>query len=78
MYRNIKSLCLYQEVVECFMSIILQKKPHRKRYQICSYQMRRVGVKELDEGGQEVQIFSYKINTRDIMCTMINIINTAV
>ena len=40
--------------------------------------MRRVGVRELDEGDQEVQIFSYNINTRDIICNMINIINTAV
>ena len=32
----------------------------------------------MDEGGQKVQIFIYKINTRDIMCNMINIINTAV
>ena len=40
--------------------------------------MRRVGVRELDEGDQEVHIFSYNINTRDIICNMINIINTAV
>ena len=40
--------------------------------------MRGVEVRELDEGGQKVQIFSYKINTRDIKYNMINIINSAV
>ena len=80
MYRNIKSLCWYQGLAECFRSTILQKKkkPHKKRCQICSYQMRGVEVRELDEGGQKVQIFSYKINTRDIKYNMINIINSAV
>ena len=38
----------------------------------------RGGEGELDEGGQNVQTSSYNISTRDVMHTMINIINTAV
>ena len=33
---------------------------------------------KLDEGGRKLQTPSYKINTRDVMYNMINIINTAI
>ena len=32
----------------------------------------------MDESGQKVQTFSYKIITREVMCNMIKIINTAI
>ena len=38
-----------------------------------------MGEGELDEGGQNIQTSSYKINsTRDSLYNMINIINTAI
>ena len=68
-YRNIKSLCCTTgtNIVLWFNYTSKTNKQtynqtHRKRYQICGYQRQGLGEGELDEGGQNVQTASYKIN----------------
>ena len=55
---------LYNRNYQCYGLIILQKQTHWKRDQIYGYQRWewRLGEAELDEGSQEVQTSSYKIN----------------
>ena len=52
------------------------KQSHRKRDQICGYQRRGHGKSE--KGGQKVQTFSDKINTRNVICNTMPVVNTAV
>ena len=44
-----------------------------KGNQICGFQ--RKGDKELEEGGQKVKTSSYKLSHRDVMYSMVTIIN---
>ena len=81
MYRNIESLCSITGT-NIVWSIILQKQTnkqtHRKRN---NFMVTRGGEwedQELDEGSQKAQTRSYKINTKDMMYNIINVINTSV
>lgn len=75
MYGNIESLSHALELTQCCWSFILQdKQTHREISQICGYQ----GEGELSEDSQKVQTLSYRINSRNVMYSMINIINTAI
>ena len=74
-YGNIESLSQALELTQRCWSFILQdKQTHRERSQICGYQ----GEGELSEDGKNVQTLSYRINSRNVMYTMINIINTTI
>ena len=58
-YRNMNHYAVYQRHI-VFRSIILQKQTHRKRDVL--WLPEGLGERELDEGSQKVQTFSYKIN----------------
>lgn len=58
---------VHWELIPCYTSITRQKKPkqtHRKRDQIVVPRDGRVGMggRELDEGSQMVQTFSFRTN----------------
>ena len=71
----------YKELKQCYKSIILQKQTDQlieKETRFVATRGGEEGEGELDEGRQNIQTFSYKISTRDVMYNMIKISNTAV
>lgn len=53
-----------------------QKRKHRYREQLGGSWRWVLGVKQMDESGKKVQIFSYKLSFGDIMYSMVTVDNT--
>ena len=67
---------VYKELTQCCRLIIFQKQTNSQK--IDQIYDKICGERVLDEGSQNVQTPSYKLSTRDIIYSMVKIINTAV